>query len=131
MKAVATFAVALAASCFFAATGAVAAEPPRDPFAAFNAVEEDVVIGGEHRCKESPVACVNLDDVALRGIVSGVAAPRAMVETKSGRSVVLRVGDMLGKGRIKAIRKDGVVIERFYFSAANGTVRNDVTVTLR
>ena len=107
-----------------------ATEPRRDPFAAFTVADADPVVGGERRCKESVVACAALDDIALRAIVSGVASPRAMVETKAGTSVLLRVGDMLAKGRVKAIRRDGVVVERFTFSAVAGAARSDITLTL-
>jgi Tfp pilus assembly protein PilP len=111
----------------FAAVG-VHAEPPRDPFQAFTQ-EEPVVGFGEGRCSESVAACASLDDVAVKGIVTGTASPRAMVEVKDG-SAVLRVGDLIGKGRITAITRLGIVVERFYFSAATGTVRTKVVLPL-
>lgn len=112
----------------FAASGAQAAEPPRDPFAPFTATDTPEHLG--ERCGENVAACVSLDDVAVKGIVSGTASPRAMVEVKGGGSAVLRVGDLLGKGRVTAISRNGVVVERVYFSAVSGTVRTKVVMPL-
>jgi hypothetical protein len=102
----------------------------RDPFAPFDASTVDVVVGGERRCSESRAACAALDDIVVKAIVSGTASPRVMVELKDGTGVVLRTGDMLGKGRIKSIRRDAVVVERFYFSAASGTIKDLTTLPL-
>ena len=114
----------------FAAVPALAA-PPRDPFEAYSSSVTEGVIGGEQRCAESTVACAELDAVVLKAIVTGTATPRAMVETKDGRSVTLRVGDLLGKGRVKAIGRSGVVVERLYFNAMGGTNRTSVVLTLQ
>ena len=113
-----------------AAVPAFAADPAdarRDPFAPFDASEHP--IAGE-RCKESAAACVNVDDVSLKGIVSGVASPRVMVEVKGGENVVLRVGDMLAAGRIVAIRRTGVVIEQRTFSQLGGSKKNFIAIPM-
>lgn len=117
-----TFAAAVA---LFAAVAAHATEG-RDPFApyAVDVVEE----GG--RCAEHAAACVALDDFTVKGIVTGTASPRAMVEVKGGASVVVRVGDVLSKGRIVAITRRGIVIERISFSAIGSSTRTRLTLPL-
>lgn len=112
MKAVAVVLAFVAAVPAFAADP-VASVERRDPFAAFDASERPQL---SERCKESVAACVQVDDVTIRGIVSGVASPRVMVEVKGGQNVVLKVGDMLAMGRVVAIRRSGVVVEQRTFS---------------
>lgn len=123
-KAAAFFAFALATF------PALAGDPPRDPFEPYVVVAEEPVMGGEKRCSESAVACVELDAVSLKAVVTGTATPRALVETKDGRSSTLRVGDLVGKGQVKAISRRGVVVERIYFNAMGGSVRTNVLLTI-
>lgn len=120
-------AVLALAAVFGAAAPAVADDARRDPFAPFDASEKPVL--GE-RCKESAAACVQVDDVTLRGIVSGVATPRVMVEVKGGQNVVLKVGDMLAMGRIVAIRRSGVVVEQRTFSQWGGSKKNMIMMPM-
>ncbi len=117
MKAVAALVALVAAVPAFAADPVVR----RDPFAAFDASERPQL---SERCKESVAACVQVDDVTIRGIVSGVASPRVMVEVKGGQNVVLKVGDMLAMGRVVAIRRTGVVVEQRTFSQLGGSKKN-------
>ncbi|MDP2339574.1 MAG: pilus assembly protein PilP [Deltaproteobacteria bacterium] len=123
-------AAAFAVVAALASAPAFAAEPPRDPFQAYSEVVTDIVIGGERRCGESIVACVELDAVVLKGIVTGTPTPRALVETKDGRSVTLRVGDLVGKGRVKAISRRGVVVEHMFVNGFGQSVWTNVTLTL-
>ena len=124
------FAVATLTAFAFAAAPTLAADAPRDPFAPYTVEVTDTVIGGEKRCAESIVACVDLDAVTLKAVVTGTATPRAMVENKTGRSVTLRVGDLVGKGRITAITRSGVMVERMYFDAMGRALRSNVLLTL-
>ena len=125
-------AVAVVAALSFAPAAFAAddAAPRRDPFEAYTSAAGDVVVGGEQRCGESTVACVELDTVALKAIVTGTATPRALVETKDGRSVNLRVGDLVGKGRVKAISRRGVLVEHLYFDGSGATRHTSVMLTL-
>ena len=116
---------AFAFFAFFAffALPTVASDAPRDPFASYTSSSVEGVVGGEQRCAESPVACIDLDALT-------VTTPRALVETRDRRAATLRVGDLVGKGRITSISQRGVVVERVYFNATGGTVRTNVLLQI-
>ena len=123
---------AFAFFAFFAffALPTVASDAPRDPFASYTSSSVEGVVGGEQRCAESPVACIDLDALTVKAIATGVATPRALVETRDRRAATLRVGDLVGKGRITSISQRGVVVERVYFNATGGTVRTNVLLQI-
>jgi hypothetical protein len=95
-----------------AAVLALAATPAaRDPFMPYQGGDMVVECDAVHAA-----ACIGADDFRITGIVSGTATPRVMLELKNGTSVMLRVGDVLIGGRIKAIRRTGVVVEHIAWS---------------
>jgi len=97
----------VAAVLLTAFAAAAPAEPPRDPFASYSF---DVV---EPACTEAAgVLCVEIDTLTLVGVVTGVPSPRALFEDKDGRSFVLKVGDVVGRHRITALRRGQVVFRQ-------------------
>ncbi len=88
------------------AVPAVAADR-RDPFTSY------VVAGDTPTCVEARgVLCVELDSLRLVGVVTGVPSPWALFEDTSGRSSVLKVGDVVGRHRITALRRGQVVLRQ-------------------
>jgi len=128
--------IALAALVFAIAHPAVAADPDanaasvgagRDPFASFGS-DEPV----SPACEERPgVVCHRLDELVLRAVVTGTASPRAMFEDKAGKSHLIRVGDTVGGMRVKALRKDTVVLEEAFRRYDGYVIKRDVSATLR
>jgi hypothetical protein len=106
---------------------ALAAAPAaRDPFAAFATAEPA-------RCTvvaTNAAACAAIDDLTVTGIVTGTSAPRVLVTVSGGQSVVLRVGDHLAGGRITAVRRDAVIVERVTFSNVAPASRTLLTLPL-
>lgn len=81
--------------------------PRRDPFTAYT------IDGFQPACTKAPgVLCAELDSVSLVGVVTGVPSPRALFEDKDGRSHVLKVGDVVGRHRITALRRGQVVLRQ-------------------
>ncbi|RLA98058.1 MAG: hypothetical protein DRG32_02295 [Deltaproteobacteria bacterium] len=85
----------------------------RDPFTPFLAVQEPVMPEG---VKVSPLQKYDLSQLKLVAIVVGGGEERAMVEDSEGKGYIIKKGTYIGKnfGKVKAITKDGVVIEERY-----------------
>jgi hypothetical protein len=105
---------------------ALAATTARDPFAAFVSAEPAVCAVEA----TNAAACAPIDDLAVSAIVSGTSTPRVLVTVSGGQSVVLRVGDHLAGGRIIAIRRDAVIVERVAFSNVAPASRTRFTLHL-
>jgi hypothetical protein len=75
------------------------------------------------------VVCARLDQLTLRGVVTGVASPRALFEDAAGRSHVVRVGDVVDGMRVKALRRQSVVLERTMRDWIGRVSREDVVVS--
>lgn len=81
-------------------------DKPRDPFAAYG-------LPGETACAPGPsVVCTPLGRLKVKALVTGTSTPRAMLEDDAGHSVMVRVGDVVDGLQVKAIRRDGLVLER-------------------
>jgi hypothetical protein len=97
----------------------------RDPFAVYGA---DVVAPA---CVATRgVVCVGLDRLRLRGVVTGTASPRALLEDDAGGSHLVRVGDVVDGLRVTALRRDRVVLERTLRTFEGALVRQAVELRL-
>ena len=81
--------------------------PPRDPFASYS-----VDVAPAPCTATTGVLCMELDRLSLVGVVTGVPSPRALFEDADGRSHVLKVGDVVGRHRITALRRGQVVLRQ-------------------
>jgi len=98
---------------------------PRDPFAPFAATD------GPTTCEPGPaVVCTPLGHLTLRALVTGTATPRALLEDDAGRSHLVRVGDVVDGHRVKAVRRDGLVLERSLRDWQGRLLRHDVVLGL-
>jgi len=88
-------------------------ETLRDPFKPFIKREEPIRPKG---VIESPLLKYELSQLKLVAIIVGGNEDRAMVEDSEGKGYIIRIGDYIGNrfGRVKEIRKDGVIIEEAY-----------------
>jgi Tfp pilus assembly protein PilP len=97
----------------------------RDPFLAVALVDP-----APSWCDVGPLACANLDELKLSAVVVDTASPRAMFEDAEGRGTIVRIGDTVGAGRVRSVRRDGVVIERRYRNGMDGVVQELAKVEL-
>jgi len=98
----------------------------RDPFAAMGALEPEGPVCVELR----GVVCARLDELTLRGVVTGTASPRALFEDAAGKSHLVRVGDVVDGMRVKALHRQSVVLERTLRAWTGQIWREDVVVAL-
>jgi len=97
----------------------------RDPFAVYGADAPPAACVGVRG-----VVCIALDQLHLRGVVTGTASPRALLEDDAGGSHLIRVGDVVDGLRVKALRRDGVVLERTLRTFEGALVRQEVVLGL-
>lgn len=104
--------------------GSAPAEPPRDPFAAY---EHPSVAAGS-----APLQRWSLEQLRLRGVVVHTASPRALLESPDGESHFARVGDLIGTswGRIAAIRDGAVVVVEQFRDPIGGLHENRAELRL-
>lgn len=104
--------------------GAASAEPPRDPFAAYEAA---TVSQGS-----APLQRWSLEQLRLRGVVIHTASPRALIESPDGESHFVRVGDDIGTswGRVAAIRDGALVVVERYRDPIGGLHENRAELRL-
>jgi hypothetical protein len=115
----------LAAAPFVVAPAGLASPAPRDPFAPFAATD------GATACAPGPaVVCTGLGRLTVRALVTGMASPRALLEDDAGRSHLVRVGDVVDGHRVKAVRRDGLVLERSLRDWQGRLLRHDVVLGL-
>jgi Tfp pilus assembly protein PilP len=118
--------VALAA--LFAGLAAVpaAADPAASPATTDPAARRDPFSSLFHRmtptptgCEQhGPLSCATFEKLEVIGVVTGTATPRALVRNSAdGLSSTVKVGDVIGSGRVTAIRRTGVVVEREFRDA--------------
>lgn len=99
--------------------------PPRDPFAAWSSD------GGGAACVAGPaVVCTPLGRLTVRALLTGTATPRALLEDAGGQSHLVRVGDVVDGHRVKAVRRDGLVLERSLRDGQGRLQRHDVVLGL-
>lgn len=108
-----------------ASPGAADPGTGRDPFAVYGADVRPAA------CVEARgVVCVALGRLRLRGVVTGTASPRALLEDDAGGSHLIRVGDVVDGLRVKALRRDRVVLERTLRTFEGAALRQEVVLAL-
>jgi len=77
----------------------------------------------------SPLERFDLSQLKLVGIIWEIKEPRALVEDAAGLGYVVKVGTPIGNndGKIKAIRRDEIVIEEIYSDAYGKPTKRDVS----
>jgi Tfp pilus assembly protein PilP len=80
----------------------------------------------------SPLERLDLGQLKIVGIVWDIREPRAMIEDAAGLGYVVRIGTPIGSndGKVKAIRRDHVIVEEFYEDAYGARKRRDVSMKL-
>lgn len=80
----------------------------------------------------SPLERLELSQLKLVGIVWDIKEPRAMVEDSTGLGYTIRVGTAIGNnnGKVKAIRRNEVVIEESFLDVAGVRKKHDVSLKL-
>jgi Tfp pilus assembly protein PilP len=93
------------------------ADGVRDPFQAFI-----VTMNDDEQTKKCPL-CLPLSNLSFTGIVTGIASPVALIETRDGVGYFVRRGSELGAngGRIIDIR-EGVILLRERFQDQLGRI---------
>lgn len=131
---------ALAVACYGALAQAPVAPPPASPEPPAVALSPAPVGPGgasyDRRGRRDPFEPVDALDTAmtsptvaaarLKGIVRG-QTPRVLVETADGLGYILKVGDMLGEGRLVEIGPDSAV---FSVPARRGSATGRVVLRL-
>jgi Tfp pilus assembly protein PilP len=77
---------------------------------------------------EGPATGLTVASVKLVGIVQGREGPLALVETSDGVGYILRVGDLIGDGKVLEIGTDSV---RFSVTRRPGEAPTRVLVRMR
>jgi type IV pilus assembly protein PilP len=80
----------------------------------------------------SPLERLDLGQLKIVGIVWDIREPRAMIEDAAGLGYVVKIGTPIGSndGKVKAIRRDHVIVEEFYEDAYGARKRRDVSMKL-
>jgi Tfp pilus assembly protein PilP len=80
----------------------------------------------------SPLERFDLSQLKVTGIVWDIKEPRAMIEDKTGLGYIVKVGTPIGgsEGRVKAIRRDQIVVEETYEDVYGAKKKRDVGMKL-
>jgi Tfp pilus assembly protein PilP len=80
----------------------------------------------------SPLERLELGQLKIVGIVWDIREPRAMIEDAAGLGYVVKIGTPVGSndGKVKAIRRDHVIVEEFYEDAYGARKKRDVSMKL-
>jgi type IV pilus assembly protein PilP len=80
----------------------------------------------------SPLERFDLGQLKIVGIVWDIKEPRAMIEDAAGLGYVVKIGTPIGSndGKVKAIRRDHVIVEESYEDAYGARKRRDVSMKL-
>lgn len=80
----------------------------------------------------SPLERLELGQLKLVGIIWDLKEPRALIEDTAGLGYVVKVGTPIGSndGTVKAIGRNGVIIEEFYEDADGVRRKRDVSLRL-
>jgi len=102
----------------------------RDPFRPFTLN----VRGGSARRREnlSPLERYELGQLKLVGVIWDVKEPNAMVEDSAGLGYRIKVGTPIGsnEGKVKAIQRDGIVVEEFQVDLYGAKNKREVKIRL-
>jgi Tfp pilus assembly protein PilP len=80
----------------------------------------------------SPLERYELSQLKLVGIIWDINDPRGLVEDSAGLGYVVKVGTPIGNndGKIKAIRRDEIVVEEIYSDAYGKPTKRDVSMKI-
>ena len=80
----------------------------------------------------SPLERFELNQLKIVGIVWDVKEPRAMVEDAGGLGYTIKVGAPIGAndGVVKAIHRNEIVVEEFYYDVYGARKKRDVSMKL-
>ena len=80
----------------------------------------------------SPLERFELNQLKIVGIVWDVKEPRAMVEDAGGLGYTIKVGAPIGAndGLVKAIHRNEIVVEEFYYDVYGARKKRDVSMKL-
>jgi Tfp pilus assembly protein PilP len=89
-------------------------------------------VNGPARENLSPLERFDLGQLKIVGIVWDIREPRAMIEDAAGLGYVVKIGTPIGSndGKVKAIRRDHVIVEETYEDAYGARKRRDVSMKL-
>src|SRR5688572_21297461 len=104
-------------------------ENSRDPF---RPTTQRTKVNARVRENLSPLERFELGQLKIVGIVWDISEPRAMVEDSAGLGYVVKVATPIGSndGKVKAIRRDQVIVEEFYEDAYGARKKRDVSMKL-
>lgn len=80
----------------------------------------------------SPLERYDLGQLKIVGIIWDIKEPRAMIEDTAGLGYTVKIGTPIGAndGRVKAIRRDQIVVEEVYEDAYGARKKRDVSMKL-
>jgi len=102
----------------------------RDPFRSLLDIQRPVAPEQEEPL--TPLQRVELQQLALLGVVVGLEEPKAMVLAPGGKSYILKKGTKVGKnnGKVIDINSEGVFIEETYYDFAGQVKTNTKSLKL-
>ena len=102
----------------------------RDPFRPFTLNAR----GGSAPRREnlSPLERYELGQLKLVGLIWDIKEPNAMVEDSAGLGYRVKVGTPIGpnEGKVKAIERDGIVVEEFHVDLYGAKTKHEVKIKL-
>jgi Tfp pilus assembly protein PilP len=101
----------------------------RDPFVTL--VNRGTEVQTPSATRGPGVAGLTVDEVALRGIVHSRGAYVAMVQAPDGRSYIVRAGQRLHDGKVKAVTASAVVFDQQVNDPLSVITRREIRKPLR
>jgi len=102
----------------------------RDPFRPFTLNSRNSA--ARRRENLSPLERYELGQLKLVGVIWDAKEPNALVEDSAGLGYRVKVGTPIGSndGKVKAIQRDGIVVEEFYVDLYGAKNRREVKIRL-
>ncbi len=102
----------------------------RDPFLPYNTAPTKAV--SRPRDNLSPLERLELGQLRVTGIIWNIEEPAAMVEDTAGLGYIVKIGTPMGMndGKVKAIRRDEVVVEEFHSDIQGNRKKREVSLKL-
>lgn len=111
------------------AVGRTLTDDSRDPFRPATLRKKVVQRARENL---SPLERFELNQLKIVGVIWDMKEPRAMVEDNAGLGYTIKVGTPIGSGDgvVKAIHRNEVVVEEYYFDVYGARKKRDVSMKL-
>ncbi|GEM_PF-4344689 len=77
-----------------------------------------------------PTQRLKLSEITLKGIIWKRKQALALIEDSTGKGYIVKKGDPLGPGYVKAIKKDRIVIETTYIDIFGERKKKFIEITL-